>query len=228
MSLLHVIPRLALLVAVTASPSVAQRPLRSASPVIVIDPEHSSEGGSAWQVAGRLQRLLTAHGYRVILTRTSERAPVSDATRDGIANAAGAALVVRLRGDAGADGGYAIRHPDRAATARRRTGATEWMIARSSAAAESMHVSMVRRLAGSLRDGGVHGESRAAIGTPRGAGAQSDVSTAPVILIELATLGDARDARFITSPQGQSLVALAIAEGVGRFVPASNTPRVAK
>ena len=96
---------------------------------------------------------------------------------------------------------------------------------RSQAAAESLHVSLARHLAGKLKDGGVRGDSRTAIGAKQGALTGSVFSDVPVVLIEMVTLSNASDARFIRDAKGQSLMAQAIAEGIGRYVPASNSPR---
>jgi N-acetylmuramoyl-L-alanine amidase len=41
----------------------------------------------------------------------------------------------------------------------------------------------------------------------------------------MVTLSNAHDAAFIKQPKGQSLMAQAIANGVARYVPASNSPR---
>jgi N-acetylmuramoyl-L-alanine amidase len=224
-----------------ASPSAAQRAPRRRAPVIVIDPGHPSEVSSgstvqhgttevrtAWEVALRLQRLLTAYGYRVSLTKSAERELVTNVKRAEIGNRAGAALVIRLHLDASVDSGYALYHPDRSATVQGRTGPSEDVRARSRIAAESIHVSMARHLAGVLKDGGVRGDSRTAIGAKQGALTGSVFSDVPVVLVEMATLSNAADARFIRSAKGQSRMAQALAEGIGRFVPASNSPRPGK
>jgi N-acetylmuramoyl-L-alanine amidase len=235
------IAALALMLTLGVAPSDAQPPLRRLVPVIVIDPGHPSEVSSgatvqngttevrtAWEVAQRLQRLLTAHGYRVVLTKKTERQLVTNVDRARIGNEAGAALVVRLHCDASADSGYAVYHPDRAATVQGRTGPSATVISRSRMAAESIHVSMARRLAGTLKDGGVRGDSRTAVGARQGALTGSVFSDVPVVLVEMATLSNASDARFIRSAQGQSRMAQALAEGIGRFAPASNSPRTSK
>jgi len=46
------------------------------------------------------------------------------------------------------------------------------------------------------------------------------------VLIEMVTLSNVHDASFIKSARGQSLMAQSIANGIGRYVPASNSPRV--
>jgi N-acetylmuramoyl-L-alanine amidase len=224
-----------------APDALAQQPLRFVRPVIVIDPGHPSEVSdgavvqngttevkTAWDVGRRLQRLLTAHGYRVVMTKTTERELVTNVRRAQIGNHERAALVVRLHCDASADSGYAVYHPDRAATVQGHTGPSESVMQRSQAAAESLHVSLVRRLAGRLKDGGVRGDSRTAIGAKQGALTGSVFSDVPVVLVEMVTLSNPRDARFIRDAKGQSLMAQALAEGIGRYVPASNSPRTGR
>lgn len=209
-----------------------------AHPVVVIDPGHPSEVSSgaavqngtsevhvAWQVAQRLQRLLRAHGYDVRLTKPAERTMVTNVARASVGNRARAALVVRLHCDASTDSGYAIYHPDRQGTAQGRTGPSADVMRRSAAAADSVHVSMARALAGKLKDGGVRGDSKSAVGSKQGALTGSIFSEVPVVLVEMVTLSNPRDAAFIKDTKGQSLLAQALAEGIGRYVPASNSPR---
>jgi N-acetylmuramoyl-L-alanine amidase len=96
----------------------------------------------------------------------------------------------------------------------------------SALAAESVHVSMAQLLAGKLKDGGVRGDSRTAVGEQQGALTGSIFSEVPVVLIEMVTLSNAHDAAFIKTAAGQSAMAQAIAHGVARYVPASNSPKV--
>ena len=208
-------------------------------PTIVIDPGHPSEVSSgaavhngtsevhvAWQVGQRLATLLRAQGYAVVMTKSAERTNLSNVDRARIGNRAHAALVVRLHCDDSADSGYAIYHPDRQGTSHGRTGPNEAVMRASAAAAESLHVSMARLLAGKLKDGGVRGDSKTAIGEQQGALTGSIFSAVPVVLVEMVTLSNPHDAAFIKAPRGQSLMAQAIAEGIGRYAPASNSPRV--
>jgi N-acetylmuramoyl-L-alanine amidase len=179
----------------------------------------------AWLVAQRVARLLRAQGYSVFMTKAAEQTNVANVERARIGNSAKAALVVRLHCDASSDSGYAIYHPDRQGTAHGRTGPSEAVMRASAAAAESIHVSMARLLARQLKDGGVRGDSRTAIGEQQGALTGSIFSEVPVVLVEMVTLTNAHDAAFIKQPKGQSLMAQAIANGVARYVPASNSPR---
>jgi N-acetylmuramoyl-L-alanine amidase len=208
-------------------------------PTVVIDPGHPSEVSSgatmqngtsevhiAWQVAQRLATLLRAQGYHVVMTKPTERTMVTNVERAKVGNAAGAALVVRLHCDDSPDSGYAIYHPDRQATVKGHTGPRTNVMRASAAAAESLHVSMSRMLAGKLKDGGVRGDSKTAIGAKQGALTGSVFSDVPVILIEMVTLSNAHDAAFIKEAAGQSLMAQALAQGIARYVPAANSPRV--
>lgn len=226
---------MALAFTLAAAPSFAQ----ASAPVVVIDAGHPSEISSgaveqngttevhiAWQVAQRLERLLRAHGYKVIMTKPDERTIVSNVSRAQMGNVAHAALVVRLHCDASNDSGFAIYHPDRKGTIHRRTGPSDDVMRSSAAAAESLHVSMARILRGKLKDGGVRGDSRTAIGEQQGALTGSIFSDVPVVLVEMVVLSNAHDAQFIKDARGQSLMAQAIANGIGRYVPASNSPRV--
>lgn len=218
-----------------AGPLLAQG---ARKPVIVIDPGHPSEVSSganlqngtsevhvAWQVAQRLSRLLTSYGYTVEMTKSSERQTVTNVARAEIGNRAGAALVVRLHCDASPDSGYAVYYPDRTGTAQGRSGPSDDVMRRSRAAAESLHVSMARVLGARLKDGGVRGDSKSEIGSKQGALTGSIFSQVPVVLVEMVTLSNRHDARFIEEAKGESLMAQAIADGIGRYVPASNSPK---
>jgi N-acetylmuramoyl-L-alanine amidase len=95
----------------------------------------------------------------------------------------------------------------------------------SAAAADSLHVSMSRALEGKLHDGGIRTDAKTGVGEEQGALTGSILSRVPVVLIEMVSLTNAHDAEFITSPSGVSLMAQAIANGIGRYAPASNSPR---
>lgn len=208
-------------------------------PTIVIDPGHPSEVSSgatiqngtsevhiAWAVAERLATLLRADGYNVVMTKPAERTMVTNVERAKVGNAARAALVIRLHCDDSPDSGYAIYHPDHPATVKGHTGPSSDVIRESAAAAESVHVSMSRMLRGKLKDGGVRGDSRTLIGGRQGALTGSVFSDVPVVLVEMVTLSNARDAAFIKQQAGESLMAQALASGIARYVPAANSPRV--
>jgi N-acetylmuramoyl-L-alanine amidase len=206
---------------------------RSPSPprVIAIDPGHPSEVSSGaelqngttevhndWEVGLLLQQLLRDRGYTVVLTKSSEMQMVRNVERAQVGNRAGAALMVRLHCDASSDSGYALYYPDRQGTAEGKTGPSADVMRRSAAAAESLHVGIARVLAGQLKDGGVRGDSKTLVGSRQGALTGSIFSEIPVVLIEMVTLSNAHDARFIKSAEGRSLMARAIADGIERYV----------
>jgi|SRR5438094_3847149 len=212
---------------------------QNAPPTVVIDPGHPSEVSTgatvhngttevhiAWLVAQRLARLLRAHGYAVVMTKPAEHTPVTNVERARIGNAARATLVVRLHCDESPDSGYAIYHPDHQGTLRGRNGPSPAVMRASAAAAESLHVSMARLLAGKLKDGGVRGDSKTALGEQQGALTGSIFSDVPVVLVEMVTLSNRHDAAFIKESRGQSLMAQAIANGIDRYAPASHSQRV--
>jgi N-acetylmuramoyl-L-alanine amidase len=201
--------------------------------IIAIDPGHPSEVSSgaevqngttevhsAWEVAQRLAQQLRDRGYSVVMTKSSEMQMVRNVERAEIGNRAHAALMVRLHCDASSDSGFALYYPDRQGTAEGKTGPSADVMRWSAAAAESLHVGMAPLLAGRLKDGGVRGDSRTLVGSRQGALTGSIYSEVPVVLIEMVTLSNARDADFIKSEDGRSLMARAIADGIGRYVPA--------
>ena len=203
----------------------------ASSPVIAIDPGHPSEVSSgaevqngttevhsAWEVALRLEKLLRDRGYAVVMTKSSEMQMVRNVERATIGNRAGAALMVRLHCDASSDSGYALYYPDRLGTAEGKTGPSADVMGRSAAAAESLHAGMAPMLAGHLKDGGVRGDSKTLVGSRQGALTGSIYSEIPVVLIEMVTLSNARDAGFIKTEDGRALMARAIVDGIDRYV----------
>src|SRR5882757_3738044 len=94
--------------------------------VVCIDPGHPSEINSGltvqngttethvdWVVAKRLEKILSDHGFTVVMTKSKEGQLVRNKDRALFANKAGAALMVRLHCDTGSGKGYAVYYPDR-------------------------------------------------------------------------------------------------------------------
>lgn len=210
----------------------ASAPVIGGAPaVIAIDPGHPSEvsGGAevingttevhtAWVVAVALRDLLRARGYRVVMTKSREDEFVRNTGRAAIANRAGAALAVRLHADASTDSGFAVYYPDRLGTAEGTTGPSADVMRASRVAAESLHAAMRPLLEGRLKDGGVRGESRTRVGSRQGALTGSIFSKVPVVLVEMVTLSNPRDAAFIKSAEGRARMARVLADGVDRYV----------
>jgi N-acetylmuramoyl-L-alanine amidase len=227
----HRPPRADSAVATQSSLQHPARPQAADTPTIVVDPGHPSEtsGGTvqhgvaevhvAWLVALRLRDLLSADGYRVILTKQRENEMVRNADRAGIANRAGAELMVRLHCDAANGSGYTLYYPNRQGTVGGVTGPSDTVMHQSRAAAAALHTGMTSVLRGHLRDGGLRGDSETYVGSRQGALTGSIFSRVPVVTIEMVVLGARPDAEFISSTEGQDLMAQAIAEGVRRYVP---------
>lgn len=95
---------------------------------VCIDPGHpsevgigtqgkrSTEVGVAWEVAKALQIRLRREGIDVLMTKQSEREKVTNRRRAEIANAAHAALMIRLHCDASNGSGFAVYYPAKPGT----------------------------------------------------------------------------------------------------------------
>ena len=215
-----------------STPAIISREMADATqPIVCIDPGHPSEVSSgaelqngttevhiAWMVSLKLQKALQAQGCKVVLTKSKEDELVKNKERAQIANAAGAALMIRLHCDATADSGYALYYPDRQGTKEGVTGPTPEVMQRSQQAAEAIHAAMATLLTGVLKDGGVRGDSKTLIGSKQGALTGSIFSQVPVVTIEMVVLSNKADAAFIKSKSGQQQMAQALAAGVMKFV----------
>lgn len=198
--------------------------------VICIDPGHPSEVNDGktvqngttevhivWLVALKLEKLLRAKGYTVVMTKAQEEQLVTNKERALIANRARAALMIRLHCDATEDNGFALYYPDRQGTKEGVTGPGEEIIKRSREAATSLHGGMAPMLASVLKDGGTRGDSQTYVGSRQGALTGSIFSQVPVVTIEMVVLKNERDAEFIKAGRGQQLMAKAIARGVDYY-----------
>ncbi|MCI0696863.1 N-acetylmuramoyl-L-alanine amidase [candidate division KSB1 bacterium] len=203
----------------------------SSKSVICIDPGHPSEVSSGaelqngttevhivWMVSLKLQKLLKAEGFKIVMTKSEEDELVKNKDRARIANEAKAALLVRLHCDASPDSGFAIYYPDRQGSKDSITGPSEMVMQQSQQAAEAIHAEMARVLKDLLKDGGVRGDSKTLIGSKQGALTGSIFSQVPVVTIEMVVLSNKSDAEFIKAEEGQRKMAQAIAAGVARFL----------
>jgi N-acetylmuramoyl-L-alanine amidase len=212
-------------------PNQASQPAPKSTRVICIDPGHPSEtsAGNAiqngttevhivWTVALKLRELLEAKGISVVMTKDAEKQLVKNKDRAMIANDSSAALMVRLHCDASTDSGFALYAPDRQGTVHGVTGPSRDVMERSLSAAKAVHSGMVEALKGSLKDGGVRGDSQTYIGSRQGALTGSIYSKVPVVTIEMVVLSNKSDAEFIKSESGQQKMAEAIASGIELFL----------
>ena len=153
----------------------------SAPPTICLDPGHPSEVGvgtqgkrltelhANWTVALRLRDLLRKDGYRVVMTKESERERVTNRRRAEVANAAGAALMVRLHCDGSPRPGFAVYFPDRQGRSGGRTGPSAAVLARTAPLARRFHAALAQGLKGSLVDQGLMSDIKTAVGGRQGA-----------------------------------------------------------
>ena len=195
--------------------------------VICIDPGHPSEVNSGlivqngttethidWAVSKRLEKILSAKGFRVVLTKRSEKALVRNKARAMIANRAHADVMVRLHCDTGRGEGYAIYYPDRTGTIDKVTGPGRDIRETSKKYADIISDQMSVVLKDDLKNNGVLGDSKTFVGGKQGALTGSVFSKVPVLTIEMVTLSRSEDAEFIKSEAGQASMAEAIASGV--------------
>lgn len=215
----------------SATPSKSK--FEDARTVVCIDPGHPSEIASgknvqngtnetsvAWSVAVRLRDALEAKGYEVVMTKSAEDELVRNKDRALVANRARAALMIRLHCDASQERGYAVYYPDRKGRAKDGSvGPAQNVIEGSRRAAGSIHSSMAEGLEGALKDNGIRTDNDTKVGREQGGALTGSIfSDVPVVTIEMVVLSDAGDAEFIKGEAGQQRMALAIAEGVARFV----------
>ena len=205
-------------------------------PVVCIDPGHPSELNSGktiqngtsevhivWEVALKLRALLEAEGITVVMTKAKEDQLVRNKERALIANRAGANMMVRLHCDASNDRGFALYYPDRQGTTKDGVrGPTPDVIEGSRRAATELHAGMAKVLKGKLKDGGVRGDSRTFVGSRQGALTGSIFSQVPVVTVEMVVLSNKADAEFIKKQAGQQAMARALAEGVKRYLTATD------
>jgi N-acetylmuramoyl-L-alanine amidase len=202
-----------------------------AAPVVCIDPGHPSETSAGtvsrdgtlterhvdWVVALRLRDLLEQSGYRVVLTKSSEREMVKNRTRAEIANTAHASLFLRLHCDSAPTNGLAIYYPDRQGHSHGTVGPSQQVIRDSRDAAQAMHAAIIDALAGKLRDRGVHGESATLIGARQGALTGSIYARVPAVTVEMVVLDNAHDFALARTDSGQNLIARALFAGVNAY-----------
>lgn len=154
------------------------------------------------QVAMRLKDLLEAKGYKVIMTREKNDVNISNAERAGLANEAGADLVVRIHADGNADQsvrGVSILYPAK----------NEWtggFYLESKSAAGAV-LSEIIKATGAENDGIV----------ARGDITGFNWSKEPVILVEMGYLTNKDEDKLLTSDDYQKKMAQGIFNGIEKF-----------
>ncbi|MEQ1936357.1 MAG: N-acetylmuramoyl-L-alanine amidase, partial [Fimbriimonadaceae bacterium] len=195
------------------------------------DPGHPSENGIgtkgkkvtevgvAWQVGLHLSKLLKQAGYKVILTKNSERQMIKNAARAKIANEGKADLLLRLHCDAGTGSGLATFYPRETGTIGKISGPALSVRKASEKIALVFHPAVIKSLAGKLADSGLKTDRKTKIGAKQGALTGSILSQVPVVLVEMCVLQNAHDEAFIATLSGQQAMAKALFAGVKASVP---------
>lgn len=198
--------------------------------VVCIDAGHPSERCSGrtvqnglrevdvnWAVAQALATKLRAHGVTVVMTKSRVDEFVTNRRRAEIANAAGAALFIRLHCDTGQGSGYTLYYPDRQGTVAGHSGPSAAVRAASRVAADAVHDGMSASPC-ALRDNGVRGERATYVGSRQGALTGSVFSQVPAVTIEMAVLSHRADAQYINSTAGRDAMAASLAGGVLNYL----------
>ena len=194
---------------------------------VCIDPGHPSENNDGrellngvrevevnWAVAVALQALLEQNGYAVVLTKRSLGEFVTNKRRAEIANDASADLMLRLHADSEGPAGFTIYYPRKQGQVKGVKGPHLHVIEASARAATAFHKALASELRQHLKDNGVKGDEQTFIGGKQGALTGSIHSQVPALLVEMANLAKPDDARWISDPANQQVLANALLAGV--------------
>lgn len=196
--------------------------------VICIDPGHPTKFNSGmrlqhgvsemnmdWLVACELEKLLSNDNrFIVYKTRNDKYLVMSNPERAVFANGKHADLLLRLHCDAGPSMGYTVYYPNKPGKDGNVFGPSCKIINMSRTAALCVHDGMKKVLTGFLRDRKVRGESRTKVGRKIGVLTGSIYCNVPVVTVEMVFLSNKYDAHFISSTQGRSIMAAALASGI--------------
>lgn len=199
--------------------------------VVCVDPGHTSETseGTAsrdgklterhvnWVVGERLTALLRAQGATVVVTKATEGQIVTNRKRAETANAAHAALFLRLHCDSGEQSGLATYYPDRQGRRFGVTGPSPAVMAASHRAAQVFQPAVIAALHRALKDAGIKGDSKTGVGGKQGALTGSIFSQVPALTVEMCVLTNAHDYTFIRTAAGQEAMAQALLAGVEAY-----------
>ena len=204
--------------------------------VIAVDPGHPSETSNGcahhglselqicWDVALKLEKLINDQaGLKAIKTKDRVDQMVTNRQRAEIANAAGAALMVRLHCDSGKGTGCTVYYPDRQGTVDGVTGPTREVIDKSRTAAEAMQKGLAGTLKQQLLLNPIKTDSVTFVGGKQGALTGSIFSQVPAVVVEMVYLNNASDAAFIKEPHNQQLMAEAISQGILEYLAVART-----
>lgn len=154
------------------------------------------------QIALKLQALLEAHGYTVVMCRTANDVVMSSEQRADIANAAGADLFIRLHCNGStntAAAGFSTLVP----------GYNQWtggIVTSSRAAADAMHPLLIAET-GAVDDGIVERTDLAGF----------NFSTVPTVLFEMGFLTNPSEEALLISDTYQNTLAKALSDGTDAY-----------
>lgn len=163
-------------------------------------------------MAKRLETILEGKGYKVVMTKHSEKEFVKNRERADIANRSHADLMVRLHCDAAAGSGFTTYFPDRQGTSDGMTGPDPALIARIAPIAKRFNAVLARDLHGFLKNNGNLPDIRTAVGSKHGALIGSIFSKVPVVLVEMCVLTNPHDEDLVSTAPGQDRLAQALAD----------------
>jgi N-acetylmuramoyl-L-alanine amidase len=218
---------LALIVGAWASEASAAPSPSHAAFRVCIDPGHPSEKNDGnellngvrevdvnWEVAQRLKKLLEDKGFVVTMTKSSVRKYVTNRERAFIANKARVDLMLRLHADSAGPSGFTLYYPRRQGEAQGHKGPPATVIQTSETVAKIFHPAFAEALRSELKDNGIRGDEQTEIGSKQGALTGSIFSAVPTLLVEMVNLAKREDARWISQPEKQQLMAQALLGGV--------------
>jgi N-acetylmuramoyl-L-alanine amidase len=194
---------------------------------VCIDPGHPSENNDGekltnglrettlnWEVALLLKQRLEADGFKVVLTKTTEKEFVTNRRRAEIANAAKASLFLRLHADEGKSTGFTVYYPSRPGRSQGVEGPSAEVLAASKRAGSLFHHAFASNLKGQLKDNGLRGEEGTFIGGKQGALTGSIFSKVPTLLVEMIFISSPKDAEWIKQDSNKRVMVQALAAGI--------------
>jgi N-acetylmuramoyl-L-alanine amidase len=144
---------------------------------------------------------------------------VTNRQRAETANAARAALLVRLHCDVGSGRGWAWYYPDRQGRKAGVVGPPREVIGESRRAAFIINEAMKPVLRGHLQPNPIKTDAATFVGGKQGGVLTGSIfSRVPTALIEMCFINQHSDARFIASQTGRRKMAQALAIGIESYV----------
>ena len=107
-----------------------------------------------------------------------------------------------------------LYYPRKQGEAQGRKGPAATVIQTSETAAKIFHPAFAAALRSELKDNGIRGDEQTEIGSKQGALTGSIFSAVPTLLVEMVNLAKREDARWISQPEKQQLMAQALLGGV--------------